>query len=219
MSELFDYIANNASWIFSGIGASVMVTYGALLLKRKKQSSPNTLHSVKASQSIQGANLNNSTVVNVNTLPVNNIDTMAVDTVKAIAHGSGASKAKADVSILFIDDQHAEFQMVQILKQAGWKNTKAVKDITDLDDAKVRGADIIFVDINGVGKKLSSDEGRGLARTLKARYPRKKIVLYSAESRGDIFDKTLEVVDAKLPKNADPLQFLECLENLARGIQ
>ena len=123
-------------------------------------------------------------------------------------------KNKLKTCILFIDDQHKDYKMVSILQKAGWNNTKSIKDLTDLDDPKVLEADIIFVDINGVGRKLFDDEGLGLASALKKKYPFKKIVLYSAENTGDRFHKAIRDVDDCLSKNAEPYQFINLVETL-----
>ncbi|MEA5401281.1 hypothetical protein VB776_00050 [Arcicella sp. DC2W] len=123
---------------------------------------------------------------------------------------------KATTKILFIDDNHTEYKIVSILKKAGWIFTKSVKDINNLDVAIVRESDIIFVDINGVGLELFEDQGLGLASALKKKYPKKKIVIYSAETTGDRFHQALREVDHCLPKNADAYQFINLIENLMK---
>lgn len=121
---------------------------------------------------------------------------------------------KTSVKILFIDDKHSDFKMVSILKKSGWTNTKSVKDITDLGDPRIIEADIIFVDINGVGISMFEDQGLGLASALKKKYMHKKIVLYSAETKGDRFHNAIREVDSCLPKNAEPYQFIKLIESL-----
>ncbi|MBK9483263.1 MAG: hypothetical protein IPO02_15080 [Bacteroidetes bacterium] len=54
-------------------------------------------------------------------------------------------------SILFIDDD-TNFNVVKILKDSGWKKIKNSFHIKTLDVQQVKDADIIFVDINGVGE-------------------------------------------------------------------
>lgn len=106
--------------------------------------------------------------------------------------------------------------MVSILKRSGWINTKSIKDITDLDDPKVLEAEIVFVDINGVGLTLFQDQGLGLASALKKKYQNKKIVLYSAETTGDRFHKALREVDDCLYKDAEPYQFINLIESFTK---
>jgi mRNA-degrading endonuclease HigB of HigAB toxin-antitoxin module len=128
-------------------------------------------------------------------------------------------KLKATTKILFIDDHHTEYKMVSILKKAGWTKTKSVKDISDLDSQNVVDSDIIFVDINGVGLALLfEDQGLGLASALKIKYPKKKIIIYSAVPDGDRFHKALRQVDDCLPKNAEPYQFINLVENLSKSL-
>ena len=136
------------------------------------------------------------------------------------------SRKDADVSIeelmlftfiLFIDDE--SFNVIDTLKNHGWKQTKLIKDVKSLNDDRVVQAHIIFVDINGVGKTLFPEkEGIGLASALKQRYPEKKIVIYSATRAGDRFDEELQGVDYRLAKNAEPYRFVQLVEKFAREI-
>lgn len=183
-----EFIMNNYEWIFSGIG----VTIFGWIIKNKKTKTPS-----------------NSTS-NKNIITINNNASQANVTLKQ--KQNNLPKRKDDYRILFIDDNHTDFNMVSILKKAGWPNTKAVKDLTDLDDLKAREASIIFVDINGVGTPMFEDQGLGLAAALKDRYPEKIIILYSADPTGNRFDKKLKKVDDTLPKNAEPYEFISLIE-------
>lgn len=83
-----------------------------------------------------------------------------------------------------------------------------------MDCADIKNANIIFVDINGVGVTLfPKEQGLGLAEALKRKYPEKYIVLYSAQEKGDRFHKALKVVDSTLSKNAEPYEFINIIEN------
>ncbi|MBS1682700.1 MAG: response regulator [Bacteroidetes bacterium] len=124
---------------------------------------------------------------------------------------------KNQTRILFVDDKHTDFKMVSILKKSGWINTKSIKDVTDLNDPKVIEAEIIFVDINGVGTTLFQDQGLGLASALKKKYRGKKIVIYSSETTGDRFHKALREVDDCLHKEAEPYQFINLIESFIKN--
>ncbi|XKE44606.1 hypothetical protein LG302_14690 [Halomonas organivorans] len=118
---------------------------------------------------------------------------------------------KDRTKILFIDDN--QFKVVDILKKNGWKNTQSLNDVEDLDDRRVRESHIIFIDIHGVGRELGfSNEGLGLVKELKKRYPEKKVVVYSAESKGDRFEEGFEYADSRLKKNVDPIRFLALVD-------
>ncbi|HPJ13407.1 MAG TPA: hypothetical protein PLV00_08475 [Caldisericia bacterium] len=119
--------------------------------------------------------------------------------------------------ILFIDDK--KFAVVDILQAAGWTKTKRIKDVRSIDESDVSEANIIFVDVQGVGKMLKfKDEGLGLTIALKEKYPSKKVVVYSAEDDGKIetFHKALSVADERLSKNADPYEFQSLVERFSK---
>lgn len=121
---------------------------------------------------------------------------------------------KETARILFVDDD-TTFQVVRIIKKAGWCNVKAIKDVESLDAPAIKETDLFFIDIQGVGKALSfKDEGLGLAIALRNKYPNKKIVIYSAEPRGDRFHQGFRVADDFLSKTAEPYQFQQVIENL-----
>jgi hypothetical protein len=120
---------------------------------------------------------------------------------------------KNKVNILFIDDD-TKFNTVKILKSDGWKNTSSVQDIKGLDIAKVRDANIYFVDINGVGLELNCKyEGLDLAQMLKEKYPDKIVVIYSANNNQHAFHPAWEICDKRLEKDALPNQFEKIIED------
>lgn len=193
-----EFIKDNYEWLFSGFGVTVILAIWGLIWKKKKT---------------EEANVTNNANVVIN----NNVGQTASLTNSTI-NGNHAdnNRLKDTLRILFVDDEHTKFKMVSILKKAGWRNTKSIKDITDLDDPKAVEADFIFVDINGVGTTLFEDQGLGLASALKKKYPDKIVIIYSDESTGDRFHKALREVDDCLPKNAEPYQFINLLESLSK---
>jgi hypothetical protein len=126
---------------------------------------------------------------------------------------------KNTTHILFIDDE--KFQVVSILKNAGWINTTRVKNIKSVEDQTIKNAQIIFVDINGVAKELfPSDQGLGLAVALKKRYGKaKKVVIYSSEVDGNRFHEAFRLADDQLAKNADSYEFQSTTQRLATQIR
>lgn len=130
----------------------------------------------------------------------------------AVSREAKIESLKAKVKILFIDDDK-KFNVVKILKDSNWKNTNAVVDIKSLDIPIVRDADIFFVDVNGVGKLLNCEhEGLDIALMLKQKYPKKKIIIYSANSYNNNFHKAWDECDFKLENNALPYQFQSLVE-------
>lgn len=189
MSELF---SNNYQWLFSGLGVTIIGWIGYYIFRRNKSDKE-----VKTQKNTNNITINN-TIRQSDSNETGNLEKSKCD--------------KTNYRILFIDDKHREFKMVSQLKKSGWINTKAVKDVVDLDDPKVKEADLIFVDINGVGTQLFEDQGLGLAAALKDRYQEKAIILYSSDPEGDRFNVKLKKVDDSLPKNADPYEFISMIE-------
>lgn len=125
---------------------------------------------------------------------------------------------KALTQILFIDDETG-FKVINILKKVGWVNTRLIKRINGPDDENILKADICFIDINGVAKDLFPVyEGLGLVGAIRDRHPHKKIVVYSSQQQRDAFNSLWDKADARLPKNADPYEFENLIENFSEEI-
>lgn len=114
---------------------------------------------------------------------------------------------KKNVKILFVDDY--KFPHTEILKnQFGWTNTKRIKDITGYKDKDLMEADIVFIDINGVAKKLfPNDEGLGLAAYIKKNM-KKVVIIYSDNPPSkNFFHEAMKLVDDIIDKGSDPISF------------
>ena len=127
-------------------------------------------------------------------------------------------KIKSKVKVLFIDDK--EFPVVNHLRSIGYTGIDYMTDVSDIDDNRIRYADIIFIDINGVGVKLGfPNQGMGLCGALKKKYgDKKRIILYSGETEGSIFDKDAQKADATLKKDSDIYQFISYITDYAKEL-
>ena len=219
-----DFINENINIITAiGVGATI---YGLYLgIKKRKRNDENIEESqlpplpphVNISPSINI--VNNSGVQNnedSNTFSNDNIKQES-NTKKYVDESSKRQglldELRKKTYILFIDDDK-NFAVVNILKQSGWKNTKTIVDIKTLDILQIREADIIFIDINGVGKLLKlENEGLDIALMLKRKYPNKKVIIYSANRKHDNFHEAWSLCDYKLEKNALPFDFINLVEN------
>ena len=125
---------------------------------------------------------------------------------------------KNRIKVLFIDDK--EFPVVEHLKSIGYLGVNYIKDVKDLDDNIIRYANIIFIDINGVGLKMGfSNQGMGLCGALKRKYKdKKRIVLYSGETEGSLFDEDAKMADATLKKDSDVYQFISYITDYAKEL-
>lgn len=202
-----DWIANNQEWIFSGIGATIVGGIFAVLRASREKRNPEPAASSSTSSNVSTINI------------VNNVGAPQPNPAQGEAgqvnEEERIRRIKDSTRILFVDDDD-KFKVVKILRNAGWTNTTIVKDVASLHENSVVSASIFFVDIQGVGLKLGfKDEGLGLAAALKDKYPDKKLVIYSAEPRGERFHKALRKADAALEKNADPYEFQQLVDEFA----
>lgn len=125
---------------------------------------------------------------------------------------------KNKVHILFVDDK-AVPKAKQLHDNDGWRFIQKISDVSSISQVEVVDAHIIFIDVQGVGKAMGfKDEGLGLIVALKEKYPEKKIVMYSAESQGqiDAFHHASDLVDGRLRKGADLYEFSTTTERLAQ---
>lgn len=115
---------------------------------------------------------------------------------------------KKQCRLVFVDD--IEFPVINTLKMSGWSNVIHIHDISSLDQCEIRDANIIFLDIQGVGKILHCEkEGLGLILPLREKYPNKMIVVYSAEEGGNIsaFSEHINAAHKRISRNVEPVGF------------
>jgi hypothetical protein len=196
-----EFLQDNVSkLIFSSIAALVIGIISKLILEKKKREKEEDNKSSLVSSSSNAI---------INFYPT---QTKELTAESLITQRDSLERRKSLTKILFIDDD-TKFKVVNILQKSGWINTTLIKDIHNVDDQKIKDSDIFFVDIQGVGKELAcKDEGLGLALILRKKYKNKKIVIYSAETKGDRFHEALTKADSLLAKNAEPYEFQELVE-------
>lgn len=187
--------------VFGGLGTALVAFLLRMFTKKEGRSGSPASGSTK-------------TVVNITNNNKLNDDEVRPDQ----AGGLTLAERKSKTKILFIDDD-MKFRVVKILSSSGWINTSIIKDAKTLEEPNIIDAHILFVDIQGVGAAMGFDsEGLGLALALKEKYPKKKVVIYSAESKGDRFHDALRKADTFLAKNADPYEFQKLVEELSLGV-
>lgn len=195
-----DYLSNNKEWLFSGGGMAILTGVVAIVTKsKKKQSEPLPIQ-------------NTINVTNTNSNEPNTGSSKDEPSTKLV---KDEEFYKNTTKILIVDDE-IKFKLPKIFKSAGWVHSKLIKDIDNLDRLDVKEADILFIDVQGVGVSLGfKDEGLGLVEALKEKYPSKKVIIYSVVSQGDRFHNAFNVCDGQLSKDADPYQFQRVLEKFA----
>lgn len=215
--NISEWITANSEWAFGGIGLTAITVIYKIIEKyattnnQAQEKTPSTHLPFNITNNIN--NTNNG----ISSIPANNNDTITstpINPLKEIIKKSLPDR-KATTKILFIDDD-TKFKVVKILLKSGWVNTKIVRDAETIDSPEIQDAHIIFVDVQGVGISMGfNDEGLGLSLALKKKYPQKKIAIYSSETQGDRFHEALRKADSFLPKNADPYEFQQLVEELS----
>lgn len=205
IQTLFNWSLANKEWVYGGIGVTAIIQF---------------LNIPKIIMRFFN-NKDNQPIINNNNNVTNNFNPLLLDKKSKaesnqLIHTTEERKAKAQ--ILFIDDE-ASFKVVNILKKAGWVNTRLVRKVTGPDDENILRADICFIDINGVAKELFPfHEGLGLVGAIKDRHRSKKVVVYSSQHQRNAFDKLWDKADARLSKNADPYEFENLIQNFSEEI-
>lgn len=202
-----DWILANREWVFSGFGVAF---FGFLFNRFFKPKNRDNANKTPKNPTINITNTN-----------INNNGDRPNPADQGATRNGRVSKSlmnfKEETRILFIDDD-VRFKVAKILERSGWKYTKVIKDAATLDDASILEAGILFIDVQGVGVSLGfNDEGLGLALAIKEKYPKKKVVIYSAETQGNRFHAALRKADSFLPKNADPYEFQRIVEEFTIG--
>jgi hypothetical protein len=197
------WIVDNKEWLFSGVGIAAFGYVYSLFSKGRVTIDPEK-----------------NTATNTNTIEINvgeKNHKQVEKTVNDKSHKKSLSEYKNETRILFVDDD-ARFKVAKILTQSGWVHTKLIKDCKTLDEHDVVEANLLFIDVQGVGVAMGfNDEGLGLALAIKEKYPEKKVIIYSAETKGDRFHEALRKADSFLPKNADPYEFQRIVEEFTMG--
>lgn len=197
-----NWLIENKEWFFSGAGIVIITLIYNLIFKKNKTEQNNP-------------KINNTN--NIISVELSSSDNIPKNDLNSEINQNDIKTKKRFIKILFIDDD-TKFKIIDILNTAGW-STKIVKDINNIDSELILQTHLFFVDINGVGKKLSfKDEGLGLANAIKNKYPEKKVVIYSSDEKGNRFHNALRNVDDFLPKNAEPIEFQGVIEQLVMNI-
>ncbi|MEC5166338.1 hypothetical protein RCH18_002077 [Flavobacterium sp. PL11] len=198
----------------ASIFSIITITIG---YKNYKKKSPNTTSPLQIENNPQISPTNN----NANNLTVNfasNAEQLNSDKITPIKETIDIDKLRKSTSILFIDDD-TKFKVVKILINEGWINTKSITDLKSYNDDVIKNSDIVFVDVQGVGKILDcKDEGLGLALNIKSKYPDKKVVIYSAVQIHNVFHDAIQKVDFLLSKDAEPYEFISLIERFSKEL-
>ncbi|WP_448133772.1 hypothetical protein [Stenotrophomonas rhizophila] len=199
------------------------LTIGGLLLWRKKRTAASNgdgerqALAVSASGNSSNIDGSSSQVVNVSVSGIGSAHPSVTPASHEVLSDLDLGDLKKTARILFVDDDRG-FKIVGILKKMGWSYVRIVTDLASLEDPAVLEADVIFVDIHGVGRQLHYiDEGLGLALGIKRRHAKKKVIIYSSQEEGKRFHEALQEADYSLAKTAEPVRFEETIVRVLKG--
>jgi CheY-like chemotaxis protein len=113
--------------------------------------------------------------------------------------------------ILVIDD--SDFVYLPLFKKDGY-NIEKWDDVKDLPKLESGNFDIILLDIQGVGKEQSKDEGFGILRHLRKVNPAQIIVAYSNADWSLKYQDFFREADATLAKSSDYVEFKRTVDRL-----
>lgn len=214
--SLQTFIENLDAWkvLIASFFSIIAIT---IAYKNYKKKSSNTTLPIQ----IENSNQNSPTNNNTNNLTVNfasNSENSNSEKNITNSEDYDIEKLRKSTSILFIDDD-TKFKVVKILVNEGWVNTKSITDLKSYNDDVIKNSDIVFVDVQGVGKILDcKDEGLGLALNIKSRYSEKKVVIYSAVQTHNVFHDVIQKVDFLLSKDAEPYEFISLIERFSKEL-
>lgn len=131
--------------------------------------------------------------------------------------GLTIDELKKRTHVLFVDDEDFSTRL-QSIRDAGW-SVNQINDVTNFNCPEIEHANIIFMDYIGVGQALTpTDEGIGLLKEIKRRYPEKFIVFYSGYAGFIPGHEFHDIADAWIAKNSDPYVFVDLIEDAAKKI-
>lgn len=113
--------------------------------------------------------------------------------------------------ILVVDDQ--DFAYRTLFERDGYTLEKW-SDIERLSDLEEGAFDVILLDLQGVGRQESADQGFGVLRHLREKAPAQIIVAYSNADWGLQYQEFFKLADAVLPKSADYMDFKRQIDEL-----
>lgn len=91
-------------------------------------------------------------------------------------------KKISELNILFIDDEHDELDIIKTLNQSKeYWNVDSIEDLDNLNNLYLKNADIIFLDVQWVWKKMKLKDWTSMVDRIICKYPEKIITIYSSK--------------------------------------
>jgi DNA-binding NarL/FixJ family response regulator len=116
--------------------------------------------------------------------------------------------------ILFIDDTD-QSDLIRYLKNEGW-DTEYIPDIEQITAKNIQNANILFIDVMGVGAKLRLRDGLDVVKLIKETYPSKKVVMYSTNEKQDYSHPGFEMADKRIVKRGSYDIFITTIMEMSK---
>jgi len=113
--------------------------------------------------------------------------------------------------ILVVDDM--EFAYLDLFKKDGYTIDKW-NDVDDLPKLESGYYDIVLLDIQGVGRELSQEQGLGILKHLRQACPAQLIIAYSNADFSLKYQGFFRMADETLSKSDDYVQFKRIVDRL-----
>ncbi len=124
---------------------------------------------------------------------------------------------RKNIQVLFIDDEPLD-SILDNVRQSGW-NVRQVNEVDNIYSDEVKNSDIIFIDYKNVGSKLTpTEEGIGLLKYLRHKYPTKHLIFFSGYAGFIPGHEVHSIANGWIQKNSDPYVYVERIEAAAKEI-
>jgi CheY-like chemotaxis protein len=121
------------------------------------------------------------------------------------------AEIKKRARMLVIDD--AEFPYESLFRRDGYTIEKWA-DVTDLPKLESSFYDIVLLDLQGVGREQSAEQGLGVLRHIRRSAPAQLIIAYSSADWSLKYQEFFNLADAVLEKSADYVEFKRTVDKL-----
>jgi CheY-like chemotaxis protein len=118
---------------------------------------------------------------------------------------------KKRARLLVIDDE--DFVYKDLFTRDGYVIDKW-DDVNDLPKLEQNFYDIILLDVQGVGKKLSADQGLGILKHIRKTVPAQVVIAFSNADYSLKYQDFFNLADASLSKGADYVEFKQKVDQL-----
>lgn len=113
--------------------------------------------------------------------------------------------------ILVVDDE--DFPYATLFRREGYNVTKW-RDVSKISEIEQGKFDVVLLDLQGIGRKLSADQGLGVLRHIKKARPSQVIVAYSNADWPVKYQPFFDKADRVLSKSADYVDFKREVDEL-----